>query len=78
MTPPPWTVARKRLAFDELLVIQLGVLGQHRAWQSKPAQPLPLADAHLPAFLDTLPFTLTGAQQRVLADIRRDLRAAIR
>lgn len=68
--------ARKRLAFDELLAIQLGVLGQHRAWQSKPAQPLPLADAHLALFLQALPFTLTAAQQRVLADIRRDLRQA--
>ena len=53
--------ARKRLAFDELLVIQLGVLGQRRAWQSKPARSLPLSDARLQAFLHTLPFTLTRA-----------------
>lgn len=66
-------LARRRLAFDELLVIQLGVLRQHRAWQSKPAQPLPLDDAHLQTFLDSLPFRLTRAQERVLADIRRDL-----
>ncbi|NOX62741.1 MAG: ATP-dependent DNA helicase RecG [Chloroflexi bacterium] len=65
--------ARKRLAFDELLIIQLGVLRQHRAWQSKPAQPLTLRDEDLQAFLDSLPFTLTRAQQRVLADIRRDI-----
>ena len=66
-------LARKRLAFDELLVIQLGVLGQHRAWQSKPAQPLTQTDAHLQAFLAALPFQLTRAQQRVLSDVRRDL-----
>jgi ATP-dependent DNA helicase RecG len=65
--------ARKRLAFDELLVIQLGVLGQRRAWQSKPAQPLAISDAQLQVFLDTQSFTLTQAQQRVLADIRRDI-----
>ena len=65
--------ARKRLAFDELLVIQLGVLGQRRAWQNKPAQPLAISDAQLQAFLDTQSFTLTQAQKRVLADIRRDI-----
>ncbi len=65
--------ARKRLAFDELLVIQLGVLGQHRAWQSKPAEPLTFGIEQRRAFLKTLPFTLTQAQQRVLADVDRDI-----
>jgi len=64
---------RRRLAFEELLVIQLGVLGQHRAWQSKPAQPIPLPDELLAQFLDILPFQLTAAQQRVLREIRADL-----
>ncbi|NOZ50894.1 MAG: ATP-dependent DNA helicase RecG [Chloroflexi bacterium] len=66
--------ARKRLAFDELLIIQLGVLSQHRAWQQLPAQPLLLDDGALDDFLHILPFQLTAAQQRVLADIRRDIR----
>jgi len=65
--------ARRRLAFEELLVIQLGVLGQHRAWQSKPAQSIPLTDATLAPFLDILPFELTAAQQRVLTEIQADL-----
>ena len=65
--------ARRRLAFEELLVIQLGVLGQHRAWQSKPAQPIHLSDDLLTPFLDLLPFQLTAAQQRALAEIRADL-----
>ncbi len=64
--------ARKRLAFDELLVVQLGVLGQHLAWQSKQALPLHLEEQDLQAFLDTLPFTLTDAQKRVLGHIRHD------
>ncbi len=66
-------LARRRLAFDELLIIQLGVLSQHRAWQELPAQPLSLDDSTLADFLTALPFQLTGAQQRVLADIRRDI-----
>ncbi len=65
--------ARRRLAFEELLIIQLGVLGQHRAWQSKPAQPVPLSDEALASFLDLLPFELTAAQRRVLDEIRADL-----
>jgi len=65
--------ARRRLAFEELLVIQLGVLGQHRAWQSKPAQPVPVDEAQLAAFLSAVSFQLTAAQQRALAEIRADL-----
>jgi ATP-dependent DNA helicase RecG len=63
----------RRLAFEELLVIQLGVLGQHRAWQSKPAQPIPLTNESLSQFLDILPFALTNAQQRTLREIQADL-----
>jgi ATP-dependent DNA helicase RecG len=65
--------ARQRLAFEELLIIQLGVLGQHRAWQAKNAQPVPLDDGHLQAFLSILPFALTAAQEQVLSEIRHDL-----
>jgi len=64
--------ARKRLAFDELLVIQLGVLGQRRAWQNKPAQPLAFNNDQRRTFLKTLPFALTQAQRRVLADVDHD------
>ncbi len=65
--------ARRRLAFEELLIIQLGVLGQHKAWQSKPAHPVPLSDEDLARFLERLPFQLTQAQTRALAEIRTDL-----
>jgi ATP-dependent DNA helicase RecG len=65
--------ARRRLAFDELLLLQLGMLGQRRQWQSDPAQPLTGGEEALRSFVDSLPFQLTGAQQRVINEIRADM-----
>jgi ATP-dependent DNA helicase RecG len=66
--------ARRRLAFDELLVLQLA-LGQRRARWTKDAkaQPLRVDDAQLAAWVGQLPFSLTGAQRKVIAQIRTDL-----
>jgi ATP-dependent DNA helicase RecG len=66
--------ARYRLAFNELFVIQIGVLRQRHQWQSEPGPVIPVDDAMLQRFILSLPFTLTGAQQRALAEIVQDLR----
>ena len=65
--------ARRRLVFDELLVVQLGMLRQRHKWQSQSGLPLQIADGWLESFTAQLPFELTAAQGRVLADVRRDL-----
>jgi ATP-dependent DNA helicase RecG len=66
--------ARRRLVFDEFLLLQLGLLQRRRELTSRPAPPLHSpGGALLEAFLELLPFPLTGAQQRVLAEIRADL-----
>jgi ATP-dependent DNA helicase RecG len=66
--------ARRRLAFDELFMIQLGVLSKRRDWREERTSYIFDADGgSLQRFLDSLPFPLTAAQQRVLAEIRRDL-----
>ncbi len=69
--------ARQRLMFDELLLLQLGMLTQRREWRENPALPLPAGPDLLPRFMAALPYQLTGAQQRVIgeiiADIGRDL-----
>jgi len=65
--------ARQRLAFDELLRLQLGVMQNRADWQDQPAPQLPLADDWLAGFQEALPFTLTGAQQRAIETIRADL-----
>ncbi len=66
--------ARRRLCFDEFFLIQLGVQRQRHLWRSEPSRPLTVDEELLGSFLQSLPFTLTGAQQRVLREIVDDLR----
>ncbi len=65
--------ARRRLAFDELLMIQLGVLKQRRQWQERSGQPVQIDSSLLRTFVESLPFTLTSAQERALSEILGDL-----
>ena len=66
--------ARRRLAFDELLLIQLGVLHRKREWkQSMPGHPLQADPAVLDAFFAALPFEPTGAQRRCVQEVMADL-----
>ena len=69
--------ARKRLAFEEFLYIQLGVLQRRRELQRNQAPTLPSDKPLLDQFTERLPFALTGAQQRVLGEIARDIARAI-
>lgn len=74
--PDSWEMleaARTRLAFEEIFYLQLGVLQQKRRWQSRPGRVFTVSDAWLEEQTARLPFQLTGAQQRALAEIRRDL-----
>lgn len=65
--------ARRRLAFEELFYIQLGVQQRRAALRQEVAPPLPLDDEQLARFEQTLPFALTSAQRRVIGEIRLDL-----
>jgi len=65
--------ARQRLAFDEIFFLQMGVLRQKRDWQAATARVFAAPDDWLEARIRSLPFALTGAQQRAVADIRKDL-----
>ena len=67
------TQARKRLAFEEFFYIQMGVLQRRRELQRNPATALPSDAALLEQFTGRLPFALTGAQQRVLGEVARDI-----
>jgi ATP-dependent DNA helicase RecG len=64
--------ARRRLAFDELLCVQLVVLGRRQAWLEGHA-PAFRPDGALADYRRSLPFSLTGAQERVLGEVLRDL-----
>ncbi len=65
---------RHRLCFDEFLLIQLGVQRQRHLWRSKAGRPLTIDQELLNSFVQSLPFRLTNAQQRVLREIANDLR----
>jgi ATP-dependent DNA helicase RecG len=67
---PAWT----RMKFDELLAQQLSMKRAQSARRAKGAVALPTMGTLSNAFLKTLPFKLTDAQQRVLEEIRADLR----
>ena len=65
--------ARRRLALDELLMIQLGVLRQRREWQERSGQPVQIDRPMLRTFIESLPFALTAAQEKALSEILDDL-----
>jgi len=66
--------ARRRLAFDELFLLQLGVLARKRRWQAEqPGVPFKTRPAFLKKLTTALPFELTSSQRRVLGEITTDL-----
>jgi ATP-dependent DNA helicase RecG len=68
--------ARHRLAFDELLRVQLILVGRKRRLERE-AQGIrhDISGALVKAFHAHLPFPLTGAQKRTIAEIEADLAA---
>jgi ATP-dependent DNA helicase RecG len=74
--PDSWEIlrtARERLAFDEIFLLQLGVLRQKRHWQERTARIFETDDGWLAGQVERLPFALTGAQRKALEDVRGDL-----
>jgi ATP-dependent DNA helicase RecG len=65
--------AQYRLAFDEMFLLQLGVLGQKANWEELETEPLAVDDEWLARYHSALPFDLTSAQEKALADLRADL-----
>ena len=64
-------VARRRLIFEELLVLQLGLLRLKS--REKAANPLRLQKDYTEEFTHLLPFTLTGAQRRAIGEAMGDM-----
>ncbi|HDZ8895527.1 TPA: ATP-dependent DNA helicase RecG [Aeromonas dhakensis] len=65
--------AQQRLVLEELLAHNLSVLKVRAQAQTQLARSLKPAPALVEQLLDALPFTPTGAQNRVVAEIGRDL-----
>lgn len=68
--------AQRRLAFEELLAHHLSLLKLRQKARQKGAPELPGTGQLKQAFLEQLPFPLTGAQQRVGNEIANDLAQA--
>ena len=81
--PPPGTdvsalmsgqaPAQQRLSFEELLAYYLSLQRVRARLKAEPAPPLAVAGTLVQQLLARLPFQLTGAQQRVFAEIQHDL-----
>jgi ATP-dependent DNA helicase RecG len=69
-----WLRARNRLAFDELFLLQTGLLlrKKRRAMPQACAGPLKPGEKYA-TFLKTLPFCLTMAQNRVIHEVLTDM-----
>ncbi len=63
--------AKKRLIFDELLLFALGVSRSSAAVQRHTAPPCP--DTDISSLECSLPYSLTGAQKRVIGEIQTDM-----
>jgi ATP-dependent DNA helicase RecG len=68
----------RRFAFEELLVVELGVIKRRREWQTSGSAPvLAMPHALRDGFIGSLPFEMTSAQRgaidTILADIGRDV-----
>jgi ATP-dependent DNA helicase RecG len=69
--------ARRRLIFDEFLRMQVGLVARKRAFEAEESGIRHAVDGALvDAFVEQLPFVLTGDQRRSLDDIMRDLAGA--
>ena len=66
-------IARKRLAFDELLKLQLGMIMIKNRTRTENACKMSVRNADMEKFYSSLPFELTNAQKRAAADIIKDM-----
>jgi ATP-dependent DNA helicase RecG len=66
-------LAHKRIAFDEMLFLQLKTIQMKRSWDDGKAMPFPLNKPARQKFIDALPFVLTDAQAKAIDEITHDL-----
>lgn len=70
--------ARRRLAFDELFLLQLSALEQRRIWEENAhAYKLEFSEADRDTFEKSLPFHLTGDQRQTVSEILKDMSRSI-
>ncbi|MDA1035375.1 MAG: ATP-dependent DNA helicase RecG, partial [Chloroflexi bacterium] len=71
--------ARRRLAFDEFLLLQLAVAAKRgRPAEADPGIPLTPMPSMVQTFISSLPFELTASQQTAIAEATEDVAKAVR
>ena len=65
--------AKKRLAFEEIFFLQLGVIIQKRDWIKSAAKKYSLSEKDKEKITLSLPYKLTNAQEKAISDITADL-----
>lgn len=77
--PDDWDAekaAKRRLAFDELFLLQMSVIRRRNDWREENRGiPISVDNGVIESFLGSLPFDLTGAQNRSLQEVLSDLRS---
>ena len=66
-------LARKRLAFDEMFLVQLKALQIKALFTAAKGTPIPFKKMMLKKFIATLPFKLTDAQRKASFEILQDM-----
>jgi ATP-dependent DNA helicase RecG len=70
-------IGRRRLAFDELLLLQLGIARRRREREVEVAAALDAPGELVGRYRGVLPFTLTEDQERAIVEIDADLRRTV-
>ena len=77
--PDDWDAekaAKRRLAFDEFFLLQTSVIRRRNDWREENRGiPISVDNGVIESFLGSLPFDLTGAQNRSLQEVLSDLRS---
>ena len=72
--PDSWASSRRRLAFDELFMLQLAVLQRRRHRNlTMSGVPLKIDQLGVDQFIASLPFSLTNSQHRCIAEILENI-----
>lgn len=78
VSPESWKRARRRLAFDELFMLQIGLAIRRRSvGELRGAPRLPMGGPLRRKIENSLPFELTEDQSRVLAEIGTDMSSEV-
>lgn len=67
--------ARQRLAFDEIFLLQLGVMRQKSQWQSLQGTQYFVPDDWFEKKIKALPYQLTSAQLKTINEVRADIKS---